>query len=379
MPALGITRVANVTYLDRIGIPVVMVCRPNARGLAVYQGKGVDLVAAKASGLMEAVETYHAEHITLPLKLGSYEELGQTHCVVDVTRFPHPSPNLYHPNRQLLWIEGFDLIQRERVWIPYETVHTNYTLPLPAGSGCFISSSTGLAAGNHLLEAVSQGICEVVERDAHTLWRTLPADEQARRRIDLTTVDDPACRDLLDQYAQADIAVAVWEMTSDIEIPTFLCTIAEREDDPLHPMLPFGGMGCHPTRHVALLRALTEAAQSRLTFIVGARDDIVGSEYESLDHRDVAGYGRRLLEAGGPMRSFREGPTFDGDTFNADIAWELSRVQAAGIERLVVVDLTRPALQLPVVKVVIPGLEDFTAEGAYLYGPRGRSRLGSGP
>jgi ribosomal protein S12 methylthiotransferase accessory factor len=64
MPVMGITRIANVTGLDRIGIPVVMVCRPNARSLAVAQGKGLDLALAKASGLMEAVEAYHAEHIT---------------------------------------------------------------------------------------------------------------------------------------------------------------------------------------------------------------------------------------------------------------------------------------------------------------------------
>ena len=71
MPLMGITRVANVTGLDRIGVPVVMVCRPNARSLAVSQGKGIDLAAATASGLMEAAELYHAEHIERPLKLGS--------------------------------------------------------------------------------------------------------------------------------------------------------------------------------------------------------------------------------------------------------------------------------------------------------------------
>src|SRR5947209_9745751 len=61
LPAMGITRVANVTGLDRIGIPVVMVYRPNARGLVCAQGKGFRLATAKASGLMEAIETYHAE------------------------------------------------------------------------------------------------------------------------------------------------------------------------------------------------------------------------------------------------------------------------------------------------------------------------------
>ena len=67
MPTMGITRIANITGLDRLGIPVVMVCRPNSRSIAVSQGKGLTLDAAKASGLMESVETFHAESITRPL------------------------------------------------------------------------------------------------------------------------------------------------------------------------------------------------------------------------------------------------------------------------------------------------------------------------
>ncbi len=67
MPVMGITRIANVTDLDIVGIPVVMVCRPNSRSLSVSQGKGLDLAAAKASGLMESIESYHAERITLAL------------------------------------------------------------------------------------------------------------------------------------------------------------------------------------------------------------------------------------------------------------------------------------------------------------------------
>src|SRR5262245_21673480 len=70
---MGITRIANVTGLDYIGVPVVMVYRPNSRALAVSQGKGLTLAAAKASGLMESVESYHAERIALPLKLASYD------------------------------------------------------------------------------------------------------------------------------------------------------------------------------------------------------------------------------------------------------------------------------------------------------------------
>src|SRR6478735_6251482 len=66
LPRIGVTRVAVVTGLDFVGILVVMVCRPNGRSLSVSQGKGVDLVSAKVSGIMEALEAWHAEHILLP-------------------------------------------------------------------------------------------------------------------------------------------------------------------------------------------------------------------------------------------------------------------------------------------------------------------------
>src|SRR5881227_4300507 len=90
-PVMGITRVANVTGLDTVGIPVVMVSRPNSRSVATSQGKGIDLASARASGLMEAAELYHAETITLPLRLCTYEELRYEHNVVDVDELPWAS------------------------------------------------------------------------------------------------------------------------------------------------------------------------------------------------------------------------------------------------------------------------------------------------
>jgi ribosomal protein S12 methylthiotransferase accessory factor len=75
LPTMGITRIAVVIGLDTIGIPVVMTIRPNSRSLAVAQGKGWDLDAAKTSAVMEAVESYHAEHTQLPLRLASGREM----------------------------------------------------------------------------------------------------------------------------------------------------------------------------------------------------------------------------------------------------------------------------------------------------------------
>mgnify|MGYP001325953871 CR=1 FL=1 len=371
MPDMGITRVANVTGLDCIGLPVVMVCRPNSRSLAVAQGKGLDLDAAKASGLMESVEAYHAEHITLPLKLCSYEEIRTAQSVVDVTQLPRPRHGLFDPDQAILWIEGHDLLQDEPVWVPYEAVHTNYTLTYRIGTNSFVASSNGLASGNHLLEAISHGICEVVERDASTLWSFLSEDAQCATRIELDTVDDPDCRAVLDKLELADVALAAWETTSDIGMPAFQCTIVDRADHAIHRMYPASGFGCHPSRSVALLRAFTEAAQSRLTAIAGSRDDIHRRDYERFGDPDLFQEQSTGAEVRPSPRTF-SGPSFDSDTFQDDLSWELERLRAAEIERVVVVDLSKPDFQLPVVRVIIPGLEYMSSHEGYQPGNRAR-------
>ena len=370
MSVMGITRVANVTGLDEIGIPVVMVCRPNSRSLAVSQGKGVDLPAAKASGLMESVESYHAERITLPLKLGSYEELRYIHSLVDVAKLPRHSHSKFHSNRQLLWIEGHDLLGDKTVWVPYEMVHLNYTLPLPTGHGCFVPSSNGLASGNHVLEAVSHGICEVVERDAMTLWHLLDERDRAKTRVDLDSIDDPSCLQLLEMFVQAGVLVAVWEITSDVGIPAFLCRIIERTDNPSRGIRPASGMGCHPAKQIAFSRALTEAAQSRLTFISGSRDDLDRDNYRRFLHPETKQHWRTLMETNGAMRSFHDIVTWEGETFDEDMVWELERLRLTGISRVVVVDLTKPDFGLPVVRVLIPGLEGLIDSPKFVPGAR---------
>src|SRR5947209_2036641 len=269
-PVMGITRIGNVTGLDVVGVPVVMVIRPNARSLAVAQGKGLTLAAARASGLMESIESYHAETITLPLRYCSLNELRYAHRVVDPSQWPAVATSSFHPNLRLLWCEGRDLMDGEPAFVPYELVHTDYTWPQHAGSGCFPATSNGLASGNHLMEAISHGICEVVERDATTLWWLRDDSWRASRSLDLTSVDDPACADVLEKFRCAGLSVAAWETTSDIGIASFLCAIFSREDEPLRQLPPAAGSGCHPARAIALLRALTEAAQTRLTQISGA-------------------------------------------------------------------------------------------------------------
>ncbi|MGF7175013.1 YcaO-like family protein [Azospirillum doebereinerae] len=376
LPIMGITRVANVTGLDSVGIPVVMVTRPNSRSISVSQGKGVTLAAAKASGVMESIESYHAERITLPLKFASFEEMRWTHPVVDVGRLPRLATSAYSPHSPILWIEGEDLLNGGRKWVPFETVHLNFTVAMAPGQGCFLPSSNGLASGNHRTEAISHALTELIERDATTLWRLFGASAQEDTRIDLDSVDDPVCRSLIDRFDAAGVEVGVWEITSDLGLPAFLCRIVEREDLPQQSVRPASGMGCHVAREIALSRALTEAAQSRLTFIAGARDDMPRAEYDR--HLDPARHAqwKARITAGAGRRNFAGCPTSFAPTIEADLEHQLARLRACGIDEAVMVDLTKPEFGIPVVRMVVPGLEGLDESPDYLLGARGQRALG---
>jgi YcaO-like protein with predicted kinase domain len=158
-------------------------------------GKGLDLAAAKASGVMESIEAFMAERIVRPLLLGSFSDLRYSHPLADIGALPRTAGSTYHPDPPILWIEGRELFTGAPMWVPYEVVHAAYTLPTPTGTGCFIATSNGLASGNHLLEAICHGICETVERDA-AAPHSLRTPQQALRRIDPQTVDDPGCREI---------------------------------------------------------------------------------------------------------------------------------------------------------------------------------------
>lgn len=376
LPVFGITRVANVTGLDSIGIPVVMVNRPNSRALAVSQGKGTTVAAAKASALMESIESWHAERPGLLLLPGSYEDLRYSRNLVDPDLLPRTARSTYTPYTQALWAEGQGLMSGKGTWVPYEMVHTNYTLPLPTGHGCFQASSNGLASGNHRLEAVIHGLCEVIERDATTLWRLLPEEAQEETRVDLETVADPACRDLLARFARAGVEVGVWDCTSDVGVPTFLCRIIQADGALGATIRPAVGAGTHLVREIALARALTEAAQSRLTFISGARDDLSRDDYKHFLSPEQQAAWLRRIRHGAPVRDFNTVPTWSGRSLRGDLDSLLDRLARVGITDAIAVDLTRPELGIPVVRVIVPGLEGVDSSADYLLGARGRKARG---
>ncbi len=369
---MGITRIGNVTGLDFIGIPVATAIRPNSKSIAVFGGKGLSVEQAMASALMEAAETFHGEDLEPRFRWAAWSELAQDSDAADPDQL-HTTGAPLGRSMVIPWIEGQDLLRGAPCWTPAETVHTDCTLPAPPGSGHFWVGSNGVASGNHPLEALIAGICEVIERDAVALWHARGLRARAYARLDLATVHDPACCDVLDTYATAGITPRVWNVTSDIAVATFLCDIPALPDSPIAGMRRARGAGCHPDRGVALSRALTEAAQSRLNLIAAVRDDIVPGDYV----QSAAGrIGATLLDAvlqDVPLCSFDSAPDFADDELAVDLQSLLVRLRAAGIEQVIAVDLARAELGIPVVRIVIPGLEWDGNHPGYRPGRRARA------
>ena len=366
LPAMGITRVANITGLDLIGVPVVMACRPNSRSLATSLGKGLDVDAAMVSSMMECVELHHAERVMLPLLLASTAEMKARGPLIDVARLPRIRNSRYHEHFPLLWVQGCDLVSGHGVWLPFETVHASASSQAPSGSGCFAATSNGLASGNHRLEAVVHALLEVIERDSTAVWGAGGPGRPEQSAIDLDSVDDPGCRWVLDRCRSAGVYVTAYETTSDVGVPSFLCELRDAGTDPSLAAV-FSGLGCHVDRGVALLRALTEAVQSRLTLIAGSRDDLSRRDYVEKGHPPPARASRRF-PGGVSMAS--------GETFNEDFEQIRARLLEVGVDQIVAVDLTRLEFQIPVVRVVVPGLEGPDDDPEYMPGPRARAAAG---
>ncbi len=369
-PAMGITRLGVLTGLDVLGIPVAAAYRPNSRSISVHQGKGTTLTLAKVSALMEAAECCHAESADLPLRLGTSSEIAVHGCVVDPARLPRTGQGDLRTER-LLWTEAAELVSGRPIWVPHELVSADFTAPALPGSGLFQATTNGLASGNHRLEAILHGLYEVVERDAVALWQAMSEPRQAACALDPASIDGAVSAPLLARFAAADVGLVIWEVTTEVGLPAFLALAADR--DGMAGVEPELGAGCHADRDVALSRALTEAAQARLTRISGARDDFALEGYDLAERSGRQESAKRMLRTTG-RRNFAAVPSCAGRTLRHDLDAALTRLARADFGHVAVVDLTQPAVGLPVARVIVPGLEGpWEPEGEYRPGPRARA------
>jgi ribosomal protein S12 methylthiotransferase accessory factor len=344
LPAAGITRVADITNLDRIGIPVFSSIRPMAdRGaISVYNGKGATPTEARVSAMMEGLERYSAEIRDRQLRIDSFSRLDGALDPRDLIL-----PADAEPDAMIPWTTGWDIMNDEEILVPANAVFH----PLPVEyKRLFRTNTSGLASGNVIEEAIFHGLAEVIERDA---WALVEATRKTGPLI--CDVEDEQAKGLLDKFEAAEVDVYLRDITSDIGVAT--CAAAADDVRLRDPTLLTTGMGTHTCSAVAVLRALTEVAQSRLTQIHGAREDTT-----TADFRKQIGYDRtkRLNKhwfEGSEKKAFSDIESFESDDFLQDIRYMLKKLEAAGLDRVIVVDLTREEIGLPVVRVIVPGLE----------------------
>jgi len=355
-----VSRVSDLTPLDPLRLPVFAAVTPLARDLTTHMGKGADAVAARVSAVMEAIERTSAERSPgLPVR-GSFARLGRRAepTAIDPRSLELPGDSSYDPESELHWLEGFDLLAGERVLLPADLVVS------PPSEGVLREVDTnGLAAGNTRLEAVVHGLCEVIERDVQSqlLFTELfgePGDgDGAAPEVEPATLPEAPAR-WIERLRSAGHAVVVQDVTGDVEVATFRARLLDpRFPSPRGPVARwFQGWGTAPDAGAAVLRAVTEAFQSRLGVIQGARDSY--NEQPSGRRRASRRQELRALEPRA-RAPFARTPSFASDDLHADLRFLLDRLRRAGLERVLVFDLTRPDLEIPVVRVRVPGLASF--------------------
>jgi ribosomal protein S12 methylthiotransferase accessory factor len=358
--SVPISRVADLTPLDDLGLPAYSAVTPLARDLKVHNGKGATPEAARVSAMMEAVERVSAESTAAPAIVASYRELAQGGSLppVDPLAFDLPADTAYHPDGRFTWVTGRDLLAGHDVLIPRDLVVT------PPVEGVLRDVDTnGIASGNIHLEAVAHAICEVVERDAFSqvLFTATFGDPDELPRtaalVEPATLP-PRAREWAERIARAGLTLSLLDITSDVGVPTLHALLV----DPHYPAAGgewtprrFFGLGTHPDPDVAVFRAISEAIQARLIAIQAARDS-----YNRLRPTRPEAPAAGGAPAPGPRpRDLATVRGFRSLDLRADLEFLLARLAAAGLRQCVAVDLTRPAWAIPVVRVRIPGLSAY--------------------
>jgi len=353
LPAMGITRAGDITGLDRIGIPTWIAVRPAAKLLTVSSGKGLSHGAARVSALMESVEHWHTEWPAEVFRRTSTVELMREHSpFLAVHELPDYEPGPYFTDRRVLdWVLSESLPDGTRAWLPASTAF--FTDPMLT-----LWSANGLASGNHMIEATLHGLYEVIERDsvARLIRGGVSLPRGQSRVVDLDTLPAGPLTELRDRLCRARVGLTLIWVESIVPVTTFWAVLVD-------PASPFPstyvnmGHGSHLCPSVAATRAITEAAQSRLAFIHGSREDLLPGAYQfkpSIDRIRTFFTNRR-----GDLSWSTLVDRSNGD-LSVDLDTVLNGLYVAGYTRVFRVDLTQARFDIPVVKVVVPGLSGLS-------------------
>lgn len=385
---IGVTRISNITHLDRLGIPNYSVVLPGTEDyIWVYSGKGFSMKQARTSGLMEALERYSSlpSSYERPFIRGSYFELSKRYNILSPDEVCEPLSVRYKNEMIMDYVQGFDLVSYEQILVPAALVLFRYAQDGLAVNPFSFSHTNGLASGNVLEEAICHALCEVVERDASSLADlrssafpfhlikilTNKFKESGYAINEITSdmmVDEPnlfpmldlagaifqPARNLVNRFKAANISLMVKEITSDVGIPTFNAASVEWLTQNYGYLAE--GTGTHPDARIALVRAITELAQTRAANIQGARDDLRKINYVGENSEDKRSW--QFMNSDRKIQ-LSEVVSYYNENILDDIRLILNHLKAVGLRKAIVVDLTVPWIGIPVVRAIVPGLETF--------------------
>ena len=345
---IGITRVSDVTDLDVLGIPVYQSVRPlAARGLnTVTSGKGFTHQGARVSAMMEAIERRFCEPDGRPEPPQSYEVMSEQMPTLDPRRLVPRRGHQWSPRTPLTWWPMTCLRNEVDIAVPAVAVFT----PFPHEAGLMSSNTIGLAAGNDPTDATVQALYEVIEHDSTAFGEKLGLGH----RVPHETVPD-AHREVIERFERASVRVTIHAYTGGLPVPTFFVTT-----DDTHArdgMLFNGGAGCHLDPDIALMRALTEAAQSRLAVIAGSREDLEGQAYRRHASYDELRDQLHAWSEARPWLPYDAIPDRSSGDNDTDLAYLLDLLGEHGLHLVLRTSLAPDGFPFSIVKIVVPGSE----------------------
>lgn len=364
----GITRLTEITHLDRVGIPVFSAIRPTAQegSVSIYAGKGATIEQAKASAMMEGFERYSGEKQDIDkerMKIASFNEIENSINPKDLLlpkSFSYPIETT-----KLEWIESRNIITEEDVYVPANAVFHPY-IPsrdeIPGPVPLFKGNTNGLASGNIIEEAVLHGIFEVIERDA---WSLFEITKRNKKEIDTESIDNEIIRDLLDKFEEESIKIKLIDLTADLDIPT----IAASSDDTVlkDAALLTLGVGTHLNPEIATIRALTEVAQSRATQIHGTREDTVRADFmRKTGYERMKKTNKHYFQEEDEKIKLGDIEDKSSNTVKKDIETCIEELQKVSLNQVLFTDLTRKELGINVARAIIPGAELYTLDNERL-------------
>jgi ribosomal protein S12 methylthiotransferase accessory factor len=381
LAGMGVTRIADLTGLDRLGVPVFDAIMPRSRDtISTYGGKGLTPINARVSAVMEAVERYCAARPRRPDHYGSILELRARGVNVldprEINLALHPS---YTDETPIEWVWGYDIASDHPTLVSLHQAGDCW--PTPGQPVNEVATSNGLASGNNEAEAVVHGLNEVIERDARTLAELLTArlapvvhaasggalrlSRSVLAPLDLAGVSDQV-QELVQHFAVHGVDLDLCAIRSDLRIPTVIATTIDRDGAGLS--VSHEGMGTDADPETAVIRALTEVAQSRAGDVSGAREDMsLATEVvpSALRHTQRAAAPPRRIYAEPPC-GIDELDGFASDDIVADLVETVRRLRHVGLDRVIVVDLSEELIPAAVCRVLVPGAESWGADRSLL-------------